>query len=81
VNRLFIWDEHKEERIELPYDAKEPVLLEVFTEGKNKIDSVSEYAHGFWCRYLTAIPKRLVSQPSILQISRFTDKKAHRNNK
>ena len=40
-------------------------MLIQFNEGKYKVESVSEYSNGYWCRYLMAIPSRVTQQPTL----------------
>jgi hypothetical protein len=45
----------------------------------NAVDGHSAYAIGFWSRYLTAIPKRVLDKPAWVSVARFTVNKDHQD--
>lgn len=48
-----------------------------FEDGEKwPLESVGEYSVGFWSRYLTAIPKRQILKPQIMQMVRVTTNRA-----
>lgn len=61
----FTWEERKDEVIELAQEGEEASTIQVFEDGdKFPIESVSEYAFGFWTRFTSAIPERLLVKPA-----------------
>jgi hypothetical protein len=58
--------------------SKDELLMEEWDDGntgENNIDGTVQYAMGFWFRYLTSFPKRLVRKPAWLQLARFSSNK------
>ena len=72
ITKLRVWDAHKEQRILLDSSSREPSIKHYFSQADFPIDSISEYSHGYWCRYLTTIPTRIITRPSSTPISRFS---------
>lgn len=52
--------------------AEEGFTVEIIDSPSSPIESVAEYAYGFWCRYLTTFPERLEKRPEIMQLVRLT---------
>jgi hypothetical protein len=68
-----IWD--KENKLMAMDSAEEELLDEAWEDGdtpETNIDGLTEYAYGFWFRYLTTYPQRLVKKPQWLQLARFS---------
>ena len=65
-SKPYKWTE-KKDLFEQPFDANVAVELD-----GNAIDGHSAYAIGFWSRYLTAIPKRVLDKPAWVSVARFT---------
>lgn len=42
-----------------------------------EFEGQTTYGYGFWCKYLTAIPKRLVKKPAWLSLVRLTTNKPY----
>ena len=72
ITKLRVWDAHKEQRILVDSSSSEPSIKHYFSQADFPIDSISEYSHGYWCRYLTTIPTRIITRPSSTPISRFS---------
>jgi hypothetical protein len=72
-----IWNYEEEVVAIAASEDSEPITHE-WEDGdtpETNIDGLSEYAFGFWFRYLTAYPQHLYEKPQWLQLARLTSNK------
>jgi hypothetical protein len=75
------WDEKAKELLVLSHDDPD-ALVEEFgvAEGDGlSVENQGEYGYGFWCKYLTAIPKRILNKPAWIQLARLTINRDHKD--